>query len=111
MPGAQGALWDLLQMHERVKFTFITSRPPEGRKAALDLAARWGTTVKFLDSKDKWQAEGVDLFVDDAPEVLNACYDHGKDIVRFMRPWNVDAAGIGAASWAEVLTIIKGRLS
>lgn len=102
--GAQGFLRDL-QMGG-VPFVFVTARPPAGHDAARQIAARWGTHVHFANNTSKHLVK-ADVWIDDAPEVIESLTLHGRKVIRWAKPWNKDVVADHVAySWDDVRSIL-----
>lgn len=105
--GAQGAIWDLKRAgHELM---LVTSRPVAGEASARELASALGLPLYFYGNKDKHRAP-ADLWIDDAPEVLeNLAANNCKAIV-FDQPWNDGLDGDPyhqvAFGWDEVVELV-----
>lgn len=109
VPGAPGTLTDLRR--NGIEFVFVTSRPHQGRQSAHHLANKWQTTVRFMPNEEKFLAP-VDVWIDDAPDVLKSLTHHGCRAIRFERPWNrklgrrAETALAGSGTWPAMLELI-----
>lgn len=108
--GARTGLRKLRQLG--VPFKFVTARPDEAIEATAWLARDWDVEFEIRGADDKRNSPDVDLWIDDGPHVLSSLAEHGKDSIRFIQPWNEGSpATFHAASWDEVVEIVKSRTS
>lgn len=109
-PGAQGFLYELEQ-HPHIDYRFVTARPTQaGALEAVQRVLPWGGSLTVTNNTSKHTVK-ADIWVDDAPEVLESLAANGKKAIRFAQPWNEGVEAFAVAnSWAEVLTILKENL-
>lgn len=109
-PGAQGFLYELDQ-HPHIDYRFVTARPTQaGALEAVQRVLPWGGALTVTNNTSKHTVK-ADIWVDDAPEVLESLAANGKKAIRFAQPWNEGVEAFAVAnSWAEVLTILKENL-
>lgn len=108
--GAQGFLYEL-DSHPHINYRFVTARPTDaGYIEAIQRVAPWGGNLSQRDNQSKHLVK-ADIWVDDAPEVLESLAANGKKAIRFAQPWNEGVEAFAVAnSWADVLTILKENL-
>jgi 5'(3')-deoxyribonucleotidase len=105
-PGAVEAVKDLKLAGHTVDF--VTHRPDWAHQATY----RWldvrglvaGSDLVFEADKG---TTGHDVYVDDAPHVLQKLAEKRIPCIRFWRPWNEGGAGMLADGWDDVHRIVR----
>lgn len=72
-----------------IAITTATSAKPEDATAWLaQNGIAYDRLVLFNTASEKHQAEGVDIYIDDHPEVVENVASVGKEAILFRQPWN-----------------------
>jgi uncharacterized HAD superfamily protein len=89
----------------------ITSRETEFKNVAYASISRNRFPFDEVHvTDDKVAVPRCDVYIDDSPTNLEALVEaYGIDslVVRFSRPWNNGARGVGAQGWNEIETLIQ----
>lgn len=91
IPGTVGAVHRLLEHEHRIKI--LTARKDTARAATVDWVRSWWPSTTMpeistgLEPAEKWKIP-CQVYVDDAPHVIDSLRANGQRVITFDQPWN-----------------------
>lgn len=111
----KGSVDGLRALAEVGALEVVTHRPRAALQDTLRFVANLPDVfdgVHFLTSQEPKSLVGCDVYLDDAPHVVEEVTRAGKRAVLFSQPWNADTRGhVRANGWDDVVPAVVAALA